>query len=608
MSFALEMPGHRRVAASSTAAISSLSVTAWRGRVVGIRKECNTKCRTSVRRQPKSVAQVQRATARLRERRVVQAPVSSGLAVGAGQKHWPVCGAVGRANKPLLGWFTVASCEHGVEDEGEHVHMPRCLSAPGGGAACRSGVGVPVKDGRCLSTRAVALAGRSAVLLLPVLLLAAGCRSGEVAEPPDGRDSTVVESRPSATAARDAASMRVMPLTTVLPGWAGDSEDEPSVLSDAVVSTVAPDGTRWVPPVLPLCSDLVFPEGAVAELADPSPFWNSDPPSVSFGERTVSAMHAPAPDWAYSAVQAVIYAERADQRAFDDQFLFVTVTSESGSERTHRLPLAPPAEVHPSLRTAASAGRIVATADGWMIPVSVTTYMNSRLLVSEYFAEHAPGVGEAMPHHHEELQISGLRISVTNWSGYDGADYVDTCFASWAELGTTEELYDQYGVFVGFNKPYTSVSQDSGYVWASGWDGEPVQAELPDQWGECCNIQVLDNGYLAFSSTAQFGAPVWPYHGPRLHYSSDGFEWHKVELPTTKFFYEYGNCDDPTDDRCFDIPIWVCSVESTDSGVLIAQGQGHSHNGTMCDTVRHWTADADLTNWRLHPDAPAADD
>lgn len=395
-------------------------------------------------------------------------------------------------------------------------------------------------------------------------------------------------------------------VTTVLPVFADDSGDGPSEPTDAVDSTAVPDGTRWEPPVLPLCRDLVFPEGAVAELAVVGSRWDADPPSIEFDGWSVSAKHAPDPNWAHSAVGAVIMAERADSRAFEDQFLFVTVTGESGAERTHRLPLSPPWEVHPSLHTAADAGRIVADEAGWIIPVGVITFMDTRLMVSEYFAEHAPGVVTVGAHDDEERQVSGLRIGLSNWSGYDGSDYAGECLASWEELGTTEDLFDQYGRFVNFNKPYTAVGQESGYLWVSRWKGEPVQVELPDQWGICCGIQVLDDGYLAFSDTWQIGAPTWPSQGPRLHYSNDGLEWRKVDLPTTKFTYDDGGTDSP-DREWIDIPIWVCSVESTDSGVLVAQGQGHAHTGSMCGSVRHWVADADLTNWRLHPDAPTDD-
>lgn len=442
------------------------------------------------------------------------------------------------------------------------------------------------------------------VALVVWLLVAVGCRSVDVSEPSEGGGESDLaaeapESTPSDTVLADAVTV-----TTVLPELADESEDEPPRSVKAVDSLYVPDGTRWEPPVLPLCRELVFPEGAVAEPVLVGTRWDADPPSIEFDGWSVSAMHAPDPNWAHSAIDAVISAERADSRAFEDQFLFVTVTSESGTERTHRLPLSPPWEVHPSLHTAADAGRMVADEAGWIVPVGVITFMDSRLLVSEYFAEHAPGVVTVRAHYDEEGQISGLRIIFGNGSGYDGSDYAGECLASWEELGTTEDLFDQYGAFVDFNKPYTAVSQESGYLWVSRWGGEPVQVELPDQWGRCCSIQVLDDGYVAFSSTVQAGVSNWPHGQDRLHYSKDGLEWRKVDLPTSKFTYDYDT--NSPDTEWIDIPIDVCSVKSTDSGVLIAQDLGRPYDGSLwCDTVRHWIADADLTNWRLHPDAPA---
>lgn len=438
------------------------------------------------------------------------------------------------------------------------------------------------------------------VALVVWLLVAVGCRSVDVSDASDESGQPILASEVPETEPSDTLLTGAVTVTTVLPVFADDSGDGASESTDPADSTAVPDGTRWEPSVLPSCRDLIFPEGAVAELAEVSTRWDYDPLPVEFDGWSISAMHAPDPAWAASAVGAVTFAKRTDPRAYAHQYLFVTVTSKSGSERTHRLPLAPPWEVHSSLHTAANAGRIVAADDGWMIPVSVTTFMDSRLLVSEYFAEQAPGVVDAVPHEDDERQISGLRLSLTNWSGYDGTDYAGQCLASWSELGTTQELYDQYGKFVVYNKPYPNVRQESGYLWVSSWDGEPVRVELPDQWGVCCGIQVLDDGYLAFSDQVQFGYFAMAVDAPDVHYSRDGFEWRKVVLPTRKFTWDDGGTESP-DTEWIDIPIWVCSIESTDSGVLIAEGQG---GPTMCHTVRHWIADADLTNWRLHPDSP----
>lgn len=447
-----------------------------------------------------------------------------------------------------------------------------------------------------LSRRAVSLAVLAGSLAL--LLVAVGCRSGEVSQASnEGGGSALVSDVPVPEPSGTILSNTVT-AATALPVLVSDA-DEPVSPSDTVAVTAAPEEPRSDPQGLPLCSELEFEEGAAAGLAQPSLRRQDDLPMIEFAGRSISAMHAPDPAWAVSALYAVVDAERADPRAYETQYLFVTVTSESGAERTHRLPLAPPWEVHPSLRTAASAGWIVATDEGWMIPVNVTTFMDSRVLVSQYFAEHAPGVGTAERHFDSERQVSGLRISLADY-------YPARCFASWAELDTSEDLYDRYGAYVVYIKPYQDVGQESGYLWVSRWDGEPVQAELPDQWGRCCIIQVLDEGYLADSSTVQAGSHVWPFNGPLLHYSRDGIEWRKVEIPTRKFTFD-DQYTDSADIEWIDIPIWVCSVESIDSGVLIAEGQGDSHHGTMCDTVRHWVADADLTNWRLHPDAANTD-
>lgn len=443
-----------------------------------------------------------------------------------------------------------------------------------------------------------------------LLLAAAGCWSGEASEASDGSGGPVFAAEVQEAGPSRTVLPRAVTATTALLVSVGDSDEESAAQSATVAVTAAPAVPRGGPQKLPLCSELVVEAGelgqkggpSVEELAEPHFGRDYDPQPAGSDGWSISAKHAPDPAWAYAALYAVFEGRRAVPRAYEPQHLFVTVRSGSGSERTHRLPLAPPWELHPSLHIAADAHSIVATRDGWMIPVSVVTFMDWRQVVPQHVAGYVLSGIWTDPHVDESGQIGGLRI-VTN-SYYDSG-FPEECFASWADLGTTRELYDRYGSYSRHGKPYHSVGQESGYLWVSRWDGEPVQVELPDQWGGCCGIQMLDEGYLIHSSHVQAGAPVWPTMAPGLHYSRDGIDWREVELPTRKFTFDDGHHGPDTE--WIDIPIWVCSVESIDGGVLIQEDLGGEEDPT-CGGGRHWIADADLTDWRLHPDASGTDD
>jgi len=469
-----------------------------------------------------------------------------------------------------------------------------------GASVRREGAGV-------LSRRAVSLAVLAGSVML--LLVAVGCRGGEASQASDERSQPAPVSEAPAPEPSEPILPNTVTATTALPTSVSDAEDEPTAPSNAVAVTAAPEKPRSGQQELPLCRELVLEAGdawernnpEIEEFAEPYFGWGYDPAPAGSDGWSVSAQHAPDPAWANSALYAVFNARRADPRAYQAQYLFVTVAGESAAEQTYRLPLVPPWEAHPSLHFVAHAGRIVATSDGWMIPVSVVTFMDWRQVVPQHVAGYALGRLWTDPHVDESGQIGGLRI-VTS-SHYDPSNS-EECFSSWADLGTTRELYDRYGSYARHGKPYHSVGQESGYLWVSRWDGEPVQVELPDQWGGCCGIQMLDDGYLVFSDQVQAGTWVRPWMAPGLHYSRGGIDWREVELPTRKF--TYSDAPDHPDTEWIDIPIWVCSVESIDGGVLIEEGQGGPMD-IQCGITRYWVADADLTNWRLHPDAANAD-
>ena len=173
----------------------------------------------------------------------------------------------------------------------------------------------------------------------------------------------------------------------------------------------------------------------------------------------------------------------------------------------------------------------------------------------------------------------------------DHAD-VPQCNAAAFPVETEEELV--WGPLAGQvdGNPQSGLQVDIdrsfGYILTASWGEEPVRAELPVNRGRCCKIDVLDTGFVAISDVVPVGSDPWPELAPPVHYSSDGLTSAIVDVPTRCFMYD----GEPRRE----VPIWISSVDSTESGVVIRESPwiGWSRGFDF----NYWSADGDLTNWR----------
>lgn len=315
-----------------------------------------------------------------------------------------------------------------------------------------------------------------------------------------------------------------------------------------------------------------------------APQYESDPLDIPDHERPLPV----------SDGSRMVVAEYISRPGEQDVALKVTIT-EGDAATVHVLPMGLSTGLLPSVLTRSRASHIVLAPDRWFIPVSVLADLEDLYgLVRWHLALEADSsvIDDLDPYGHRQTGESG--VNVKGWIGLrpDGLEHFD-CFITWEELGITAELYDKYGAAQMANKYRPSIDQLSGYIWTARWGEEPVRAELPDSRGRCCRIDVLDSGFVAISQTAtsEYSTAA---SAPLVHYSRDGVLWEAVVVPT--YVYSVHELFGPAE-----VPIWVCSAESTDTGVLVRQAIGDAgpHSWTpLCGDGTYWSADGDLTNWR----------
>ena len=357
-----------------------------------------------------------------------------------------------------------------------------------------------------------------------------------------------------------------------------DSEQSAEWAIDSGRSAQSATGLEELRPAY--CRDADLPrsgfEAAVRDGIDPLDIPEHQRPApVSDGRRTVAA-------------------EYVSQPGEQDVGLRVTIT-EGGTETVHVLQLGASTELPPSVLTWSRSRHIVLAPDRWLIPVTVTAALEDLyVLVRRHLALEARNsfIEHLDPWSRSPAGEGGVTVEgwTSLWPG--GSQHFD-CFITWEDLGITQQLFDDLGAGQFANKPRVGFEQLSGYIWTARWGEEPVRAELADNRGRCCSIDVLDTGFVAVSQTATTEYDT-AASAPLVHYARDGILWQSVEVPTRVYhFYElFGPAE---------VPIWVCSAESTDTGVLIRQGIGYSSPQSWtpdCGEATYWSADEDLTNWR----------
>ena len=344
----------------------------------------------------------------------------------------------------------------------------------------------------------------------------------------------------------------------------------------------------------PLCSDIDLPKALERpRQAEPNAV-PADPQPARHGRNKITAEYTP-------------------RGVASPEAIRIVQTEGSAPSAVHTVPLVTNAQVPPWLMTSARVQNIVVTAERWLMPVTETTRIQFSQFLPGDIEHDAIRVYEVHPSVQGVDRLSGLAF----FGSYDESE-LDTvsfnCFWPWERMSVTPEA-------LALTDRQLAVGDDghrkSHHILTARWGGAPTRTEPPGGDYSCCDIRVIYTGFFAITPGL---SPWWPARWyscpeasdcyPVLHYSSDGLAWKVVEMPTR---YVGSNRYSGHDDVEF--PIWVCSVESTATGVIIREAieldagwiyedygyddySGDYLGRDTCNEVTYWSADEDLTNWR----------
>ncbi len=161
-------------------------------------------------------------------------------------------------------------------------------------------------------------------------------------------------------------------------------------------------------------------------------------------------------------------------------------------------------------------------------------------------------------------------------------DFPYTRFVSWDELGTTEELYYDYGS-IG-NKPYHPPWRYSGSIFAATWGESPRTLDLPTVH-ICCDVVRTESGYVGLSDHSIAGYAPWRFGPAIVVFSSNGEVW-EVRGPLA---------GEET---------WVNDIRSVNSGVLVVGSVADEYDSVVGDDPDltpgpiHWLGTAHAAEWQ----------
>jgi len=235
-----------------------------------------------------------------------------------------------------------------------------------------------------------------------------------------------------------------------------------------------------------------------------------------------------------------------------------------------------PEGLHDSLLTAPSLVGLSWLENGWMVAIETVTFMEFYPLLPDEIRE--PSI-EVM-YWYDDNSLGDLEQGITiEWWTEETAD-PNIQFFTWEELGTTEQLYWDYG-FVA-NKPYHPNDRYSGSIWIATWGENPTRIDLPYISGgeRCCRTIKTDAGYIGLSDPEVAGYnPSWWGSG-ELVFSADGRNWSRIASPS------------PRDH-------WGSSISAVDGGVIFSSIEpADDEEDPLAGTTRHWIGAPDGSNWQ----------
>ena len=277
----------------------------------------------------------------------------------------------------------------------------------------------------------------------------------------------------------------------------------------------------------------------------------------------------------------------ASEAAWLDQLLenppsvSVSITTDLVNWETIDVPIPRPEGLHASLQAAPRLVGLSLSDHGWLLELKTVAYMNLFSLMPADIRESADGIEPKWdgPWHDETTGESGMTVDW--WTDEASRHEPHTRFVSWEELGTTQDLYYDYGA-IG-NKPYHPSWRYSGSILVAPWGDSPQQFDLPTVH-ECCTIWT-ESGFVSLTDPSEAGYAPWWFGSGNVVFSSDGETWDVLGPIAGE-------------------DTWVTSIRAVDSGVIAFSSVADEYDRMIGDDpdlvprTIYWLGDPDGSNWQ----------
>lgn len=324
---------------------------------------------------------------------------------------------------------------------------------------------------------------------------------------------------------------------------------------------------------------------------------------VDRGRSGIIARALPNPAYGGAAAWASIVGTHPGPQAYEPQVLTVIAHQTYDERFEFSIPLGPAKPTPDWLLTTSRPSSAAVGENGWVVAITLTRFVDARRLVPGDFAQRAPATTPVNEWGDELRQEGGQTLRLGALGQTPDGELHEVCFVSWSDVGIPSDQLDlvdslttQYGM-----RRLMGVWHHACYAWASAWDGTPLRSSIVEWGGECGQLVTTESGFAAIVEHGTPGSYHWLDQQPSVHFSADGASWSAVELPTRPASKIRRGYHDVPSGEPFEVPVYVCSVETAANGVIIRDGIGFENEAGShpCSGYQYWFTDHDLTDWQL---------
>jgi len=270
-----------------------------------------------------------------------------------------------------------------------------------------------------------------------------------------------------------------------------------------------------------------------------------------------------------------------DQLVENPPSISVSITTDLVNWETIDIPIPRPEGLHASLQAAPGLVGLSLSERGWLLEQQTVTYMNLFSLMPADIKASAYEIRPSWdgPWHDASTGESGMTVQW--WTDEDSSRDPHTRFVSWEELGTTRDLYDDYGQV--HNKPYHPSWRYSGSILVARWGDSPKRFDLP-YVHQCCTVWT-ESGFVSLTDPSEAGYAPWWFGPGIVVFSPDGETW---------------DAQGPIAGE----DTWVSHIAAVDSGVIAFSSTADEYDKVIGDDpdlvprTIYWLGEPDGSNWQ----------